>query len=223
MRTFFALKAASLVLFLATLLALLAPPKAPEIKDPHPEQEGNRLKLSFDDVRIDGRSGFKIRYDSSVGAEFKASAWGSDIARVAFDKSQYWFWIRAYDSRRYHACPVRSVESTDLIPPLRPSFLLWIVGECDEKEFFVDGEYEVTVEKKDGKVTSQKYSRDGSVEALVCVRAFQTANGRHYPALATLEIEGSSIEIDMGPVNLHGPDPPETSPPAGTKKAEMIP
>lgn len=207
-------KATSAALLVATLvLALLKSPRE-DARAPAPHPDGI-LRVSFDEVRIGGLARCIIRHDQSLGTEFMASAWGSERARVAMDGSRYWFWIRDYDSRSHYECPPELVEGTDLIPPLRPSFLVWVLNDRRPGDplNFSDGDYEVELKLINGSVAEQTYTRGGTTEARVKVEAFQESSGRKFPALAILEMNGESIKIDMGAAETTSPSVPETDPP----------
>jgi hypothetical protein len=219
MRSFFALKCASAALFVATLAALAIPRNPPPAIEPKEERKG----VSFENILVDGRVRCELRHDPSSGTEMKASFWGVDQARVAFDASEYWFWIRSYDPGGHYACPAESVENTDLIPPLRPSFMRWILDEDrkDGKSLSKDGDYEVEMEIRDGAVVEQTYRRGGRIEARVSVKTTQKSGGRTFPALAILEFDGKSIEIEMGVPNTSDPKPPNLNPPSRSKRSEI--
>ena len=216
------LKTASVLLFLATLVVALVP-RDKEIENKVPAPSDGIMRVSFDEVRIGSRARCKIRHDDSLGTEFVASAWGSERARVAINGSRYWFWIRDYDSRSHYECPPELVEGTDLIPPLRPSFLIWVLNnrKPDEPLKFADGDYEVELKLMDGSVAAQTYSRHGVVEARTTVEAFQESSGRKFPALAILEMNGESIEIDMGAAETTNPTAPDTAPPNWSAAKEI--
>lgn len=217
-------KVASATLLLATLvLAILKSPK--EGEHPPAPPYGGILRVSFDEVSIGGRANCRIRHDESLGTEFVASAWGSERARVAMDGSRYWFWIGDYDRRSHYECPPELVEGTDLIPPLRPSFLIWILNDRKPSDppRFMDGEYEVEIKIKDGSVAEQTYSRGGTIESRVRVEAFQESSGRKFPALAILEMNGDSIEIDMGVADTASPAAPNTDPPSWSEAKRIGP
>lgn len=216
------LKTASACLFVATVALALLHRKEQSISAPRaPEDEV--LRVSFDDVRIGGVAKCKIRYDSAAGAEFKATAWGMDIAMLAFDRSRYWFWIKDYDPKSHFTCAVDSVGRTDLIPPLRPSFMEWVVNENVETSKFMDGEYEVEIDRREGVVSEQRYTRNGRVESRVVVRAFQESSGKKFPALATIEFDGKSIEINLGSAETTNPIRPKTQPPNWSEPVEIAP
>jgi hypothetical protein len=219
MRAFFTLRCASAALFVATVAALALPHRPPETDEPMEESKG----LSFDGVLVDGQVRCEIRHDPSTGTEIKASFWGLEQARVAFDGSEYWFWIRSYDPNRHYACPMESVEATGLIPPLRPSFMRWILDEglADGKFLFKDGDYDVELDVREGSVVEQTYRRGGRIEARVSVKATQKSGGRTFPALAVLHFEGKAIEIEMGSPNTGNPRPPNLNPPSRSKRSEI--
>lgn len=220
MGAFSTLKTASAILLLSTA-ALLFMPRSEESRPNDFAPPDGVLRVSFEDIRIGNHARGKIRYDASIGSEFKASVWGSERARVAMDKSLYWFWIRDHDSKRHYESPVESVGKTDLIPPLRPSFLIWVLNDSDSPIKFTDGDYDVEVKVRGGSVAEQTYTRDGVIEARVVVKALQRSSGRDFPALATLEIDGRSIEIIMGPANTSSPAKPNTQPPDWSKASRI--
>lgn len=202
------------MLLLATVaIALLKAPEEPTRELVHPPDE--IFRVSFEEIRA-GKAKCIFRYDESLGAEFITRVWGSERARVAMDKSKYWFWIGDYDKKRHYECLVEIVEKTDLMPPLRPSFLVWILNDLKNKDSFdfMDGEYKVELKTSEGSIIEQKYTREGVVEAKVTVLAFQESSGRKFPALAMLEINGESIKIDMGVVETANPASPNTNPPS---------
>jgi hypothetical protein len=219
MRSFFALKCASAALFVATLAALAIPRDPPPAVEPKEDKRG----VSFENILVDGQVRCELRHDPSSGTEIKSSLWGVDQARVAFDSSEYWFWIRSYDPDGHYSCPAESAGGTDLIPPLRPSFTRWILeeGRKDGKSLSKDGEYEVDLEIRDGSVVEQTYRRGGRIEARVSVKATQKSGGRTFPALAVLEFDGKSIRIEMGVPNTSDPKPPDLKPPAWSKRSEI--
>lgn len=222
-KSFLMFKATSTALLMATLvLAILKPPR--EEARTHARPPDGKIRVSFDEVRIGGIARCRVRHDDSLGTEFMASAWGSERARVAMDGSRYWFWIRDYDSRSHYECPPELVEGTDLIPPLRPSFLIWVLNDRRPGDplKFSDGDYEVELKLMDGSVAEQTYSRHGVVEARATVEAFQESSGRKFPALAILEMNGESIKIDMGAAETTSPTAPDTAPPnwSAAKKIE---
>jgi hypothetical protein len=219
MRAFLTLRCASTALFVATLAAVALPHRPPGTAEPREGQRG----VSFDDILVDGQVQCELNHDPSSGTEIKASFWGVDQARVAFDGSEYWFWIRSHDPAAHYACPVQSAGDSDLIPPLRPSFMRWILDEGlkDGKLLFKDGDYDVELESRDGSVVEQTYRRDGRVEARVSVKAFQKSGGRTFPALAMLNFEGKTIRIEMGAPNTINPKAPDLEPPVWSKRSEI--
>jgi hypothetical protein len=219
MRAFFILRCASAALFVATLAALAIPRNPPPAIEPKEERKG----VSFENILVDGQVRCELRHDPSTGTDMKAYFWGLEQARVAFDASEYWFWIRSYDPDGHYACPTESVENTDLIPPLRPSFMRWILDEglADGKFLFKDGEYDVELEIRDGSVAEQTYRRGGRIEARVSVKATQKSGERTFPALAVLHFEGRAIEIEMGLPNTGNPRPPNLNPPSRSKRSEI--
>jgi hypothetical protein len=219
MRSFFVLKCASAVLFVATLAALAIPYRPPPSVEPKEDKRG----VSFENILVDGQVRCELRHDPSSGTEIKASFWGVDQARVAFDASEYWFWLRSHDAYSHYTCPAESVEGTDLIPPLRPSFMRWILDEDrkDGKSLSKDGDYEVELEIRDGAVVEQTYRRGGRIEARVSVKATQKSGGRTFPALAVLHFKGKAIEIEMGVPNTSDPKSPDLKPPAWSNRSEI--
>lgn len=217
------LKAANFILFLLTLAILLS--TKTEVHKPVPDKPSSgRTAVSFDEIIIDGSVRCKFRYEKDKGAEFISFLWGSEQARVAFDQHKYWFWIRAYDPKRHYQCDASNAEKNKMIPPLRPSFIKWIIGEGSQSEGthrFKDGEYDVEIDFVNDRVVEQRYKRNGEIEAKVSVHAFQSSSGRHFPAIATLEIGGNRMEIRMGVADSSDPVPPNTEPPPWSKAHRM--
>ena len=167
---------------------------------------------------VDGSARCKFRYEKDRGAEIVSYLWGSEQARVAFDQSKYWFWIKSYDPKRHYYCDAPAAENHEMIPPLRPSFISWIINEGGEGTHrFKDGDYDVEIDFLDGCAVEQRYKRNGELEARVSVHAFQSSSGRKFPAIATLEMDGKRIEIKMGAAETANPVPPNTEPPAWSK------
>lgn len=216
------LKNISAILLLVTIaLAMLKEPTVTH-RQASPQADGV-FRVSFEEIQIGGRATGKMRHDASLGTEFKVSVWGLERARIAMDGVRYWFWIKDYDSKRHYESPIESVRDTDLIPPLRPSFIIWITNDRSPKDpsKFKDGDYDIELEVRHGSVTKQTYTRKGVVEAKVVVKAFQRSSGREFPALATLYINGNLIDINMGLADTTNPNRPNTNPPEWSKAARI--
>jgi len=181
--------------------------------------------LAYREVSVEGLADCIFLYDLSYGTEIRAEIWGVRQAQVAYDNSKYWFWIRSYDPRNYYICSASQVANVNLIPPLRPSFLRWMINRETESSSFVDGDYVVEIFLKGGSVTSQKYLRDGAIETEVKVLAFQESGGMKFPALATLYMASNDkiLTIDLGRVEVNPSDKPETSVPTGLKGRDLAP
>jgi hypothetical protein len=181
--------------------------------------------LAYREANVGGLADCTFLYDSICGAEIKAKMWGLQQVRVAYDNSNYWFWIRPYDSRSYYICPSSDVPNVSLIPPLRPSFLRWILNRETESSSFADGDYVVEIVLKEGSVTSQKYLRGGAIDAEVKVLAFQESGGMKFPALAILYMasNNTTMTIDLGRVEVNPSSKPDTSVPAGLKGKNLAP
>lgn len=213
------MSAASALMAAATIFAALRAHTQPPPQT-HPSGPQKVTGLAYRDISFGRDLKCSLLLHDTAGSEFRASSWGHEMARVAFDGSRYWFWIRQYDRRRYYTCGAAEIAEKPLIPPLRPSFTRWAKndeGRVAAKTSFSDGEYEVEISVSDGMVTRQEYKVDGEPKFTVEVRAFQTAGGSSFPRLATITMweEGRSVEVDMGEVEVNPKEMPDTSPPEG--------
>lgn len=213
----------SLALAAITLAVALAKPQRPTVGADKPisKFEG----LAFRNASVSGGVSCVFVYDESAGTEFSASLMGVQQVKVAKDESEYWFWVRGHDPKRYYHCPTHQAEKFDMIPPLRPSFSRWILNMEKESTSFRDGEYTVEITVREGLVTRQRYILDGEVDTEVNVTAFQKSGGLSFPAMATLHMPGRglNLEVDMGPVEVNPSEKPKTEPPKGKKGKSLSP
>lgn len=214
MRIFSALSLALATLTVALALAKPKPPRA-DFDKPVARFEG----VAFRNASASGGISCIFVYDELVGTEFSASLIGIQQVLVAKDESEYWFWVRGHDPRRYYHCPSSEAEKFNMIPPLRPSFSRWILNREKESTSFRDGEYTVDITVRNRLVTKQIYILEGEVDTRVTVTAFQNSGGLSFPAMAILEMPGRGIEleVDMGPAEANPKDKPNTNPPKGKK------
>lgn len=182
-----------------------------------PDSQNNPSRIAYRSIEVSGKAKCFVIYDKIKGVEMQGKLFGLQQARIAFDRTKYWFWLRNFDPEKYYFCDSSEVSSSDLIPVFRPSFTMWMLNN-DVKPTsysFKDGEYTVEITKKEGSIINQKYTRNDAIETEVSVIKFQQFNGVNFPKIVKVFIREYDllVKVDMGQVEVDAEHLPDTKPP----------
>lgn len=157
-------------------------------------------------------------------------AFGSRQVAVACDRKTYWFWMRSYDPRRYHFCPLDEVGRVGLNPLFSPLFIrcasgaefIWRGHPQDGETRFSEDGFDVAASFREGRMLGLSCSAgtDGSV--VVEVSSHQKVGSFWIPRRLKASLDGGSpVEVDMGDAEANTADIPDAAPPEGMKGSRL--
>lgn len=176
-----------------------------------------------------GTSGI-LKIHRELGMEFRAGAFGTDQVAVALDRETYWFWMRSYEPRRYHFCPLEDVSRVGLNPLFSPLFIrcasgaefLWRDHPEDGDVRLSEGSTSLATSFRGGRMSKIVCSSDGGNSVRVEVLTHQRAGDKWIPRRMKASLnEGEAIEMDMGEVEINPLEKPDARPPSGMKGARL--
>lgn len=186
--------------------------------------------LSFAGISAPWASYGSLKVHRELGMELRVGSFGSDQVAVACDRETYWFWMRSYDPRRYHFCPLGEVGRVGLNPLFSPLFIrcasgaefIWRGHPQDGEKRFSEGGFEVVASFRGGRMISLSYSAgaDGSIVAEVL--SHQKVGAFWIPRKLRVLLEGGdTVDVDMGDVEANPAKFPDATPPEGMKGSRL--
>lgn len=150
---------------------------------------------------------------------------------VATNDNVFWFWMRSFDANSAYYCPVNALENTRVIPLLRPSFIIGMLGVEEIKPTAYAFENGLLIVKADSrniyfdqeKIVKQEYFDSQGLYASIEVIKFHKIGDLFLPkeVRAKLHRDDQQITISLEEPEINGEWEFNTEVPPGLKKINL--